>query len=417
MAPTLSAATGPSAGGTGGLVQAHGGYWVVSGYSGLFDAARDDATFSSARNSHGGEGLSVVIPKTPMHHHIPIEIDPPDFRKYRKIINLITSPSAAERMSDVVLEYTTRFIDDVIEAGECDFSSVIGVPAAVTIHWLGLPVQDWRRYAAAHHAVLASEPGSAEYVRAATVELPSLSRQMAEVIAARHKEPRDDVISFLVHQEIDGAPTSEDHVFSMIELLIAGGTGTTASPVGQTLVWLHEHQDVRRRLIDDPELLPRAVEEFLRCFSPTQALARTVTTDVEFYSCPLRQGDRVLLSWASANRDPAIFSDPGTVDIERWPNRHAAFGLGIHRCVGCAYRQDPARTLLGQILERMPDYVIDTERLEPYLRQGVNTGDPGKSRPASHPDRAAAYTSQGEGPGARGGRRAAVAKCERSRPG
>ena len=78
-----------------------------------------------------------------MHQHIPIEIDPPDFRKYRKILNLITSPSAAERMSDVVLDYTTSFIDDVIEAGECDFASVIGVPAAVTIHWLGLPVQDW----------------------------------------------------------------------------------------------------------------------------------------------------------------------------------------------------------------------------------------------------------------------------------
>ena len=117
--------------------EAHGGYWVVSGYAGLFDAARDDATFSSARNSHGGEGLSVVIPKTPMHQHIPIEIDPPDFRKYRKIINLITSPSAAERMSDVVLEYTTQFIDDVIEAGECDFASVIGVPAAVTIRLAG----------------------------------------------------------------------------------------------------------------------------------------------------------------------------------------------------------------------------------------------------------------------------------------
>jgi cytochrome P450 len=354
--------------------EAYGGFWVISGYDSLFDAARDDATFSSARNSHGGEGLSVVIPKTPMHHHIPIEIDPPDFRKYRKIINLITSPAAAERMSDLILDYTTWFIDDVIEAGECDFASVIGVPAAVTIAWLGLPVENWRRYAAAHHAVLASEPGSAEYVHAATVELPSLSRQMAEVIAARHKEPRDDVISFLVNQEIDGAPISEDDVFSMIELLIAGGTGTTASLVGQTLVWLYEHADVRRRLTDHPELLPRAVEEFLRCFSPTQALARTVTADVEFHSCPMREGDRVLLSWASANRDTALFEDPDTVDIERWPNRHAAFGLGIHRCAGAHIARILARTLLGQILERMPDYVIDTERLEPYLRQGVNAG-------------------------------------------
>jgi cytochrome P450 len=354
--------------------EAHGGFWVICGYDSLFDAARDDATFSSARNSHGGEGLSVVIPKTPMHHHIPIEIDPPDFRKYRKIINLITSPAAAERMSDLILDYTTWFIDDVIEAGECDFASVIGVPAAVTIAWLGLPVQDWRRYAAAHHAVLASEPGSAEYMHAATVELPSLSRQMAEVIAARHKEPRDDVISFLVNQEIDGAPISEDDVFSMIELLIAGGTGTTASLVGQTLVWLYEHRDVRRQLTDHSELLPRAVEEFLRCFSPTQALARTVTADVEFHSCPMREGDRVLLSWASANRDAALFEDPDTIDIERWPNRHAAFGLGIHRCAGAHIARILARTLLGQILERMPDYVIDTERLEPYLRQGVNAG-------------------------------------------
>ncbi len=316
----------------------------------------------------------MVIPKTPMHHHIPIELDPPDFRPYRKIVNLITSPSAAERMSGLIGDYTTWFIDDVIEAGECDFASVIGVPAAVTIAWLGLPVQDWRRYAAAHHAVLATEPGSPEYVHAATVELPALSRQMAEVIAARHKEPRDDVISFLVHSEIDGTPISQDDVFSIIELLIAGGTGTTASLVGQTLVWLYEHQDVRRQLIDQPDMLPRAVEEFLRCFSPTQALARTVTTDVEFHSCPMHQGDRVLLSWASANRDPAVFADPDTVDIERWPNRHAAFGLGIHRCAGAHIARILARTLLGQILERMPDYVIDTERLEPYLRQGVNAG-------------------------------------------
>jgi len=89
----------------------------------------------------------------------------------------------------------------------------------------------------------------------------------------------------------------------MIELLIAGGTGTTASLIGQTLVWLDEHHDERRQLIDHPDMLPRAVEEFLRCFSPTQALARTVTTDVEFHSCPMRQGDRVLLCWASANAD------------------------------------------------------------------------------------------------------------------
>lgn len=120
-----------------------------------------------------------------------------------------------------------------------------------------------------------------------------------------------------------------------IELLLAGGTVTTSSLVSQAMIWLYQHQDVRQRLIDQPELRERATEEFLRYFSPTQALARTVTTDVEFHRCSLQAGDRVLLAWASANRDPAGgFDDPDELDIERWPNRHVAFGVGVHRCVG-----------------------------------------------------------------------------------
>jgi cytochrome P450 len=354
--------------------QAHGGFWILSDYASVFDASRDDATFSSARNGHGGEGLSVVIPKTPMHHHIPIELDPPEFRRYRKIINVVTTPGAAERLTGTAGKYTTLFIDEVIESGECDFASVIGVPAAVTIDWLGLPVSQWRRYATAHHAMLAGVPGTPEYVHATTVELPSLSAQMADVIAERRRIPKDDVISYLVQQRVDGELISEEDVFSMVELLIAGGTGTTASLVGQTLVWLAAHDETRQRLIGQPELLPRAIEEFLRVFSPTQALARTVTRDVEFHGCPLRSGDRALLSWASANRDAAVFDHPDEVDIDRWPNRHTAFGIGIHRCAGAHLARVMARELVGQILERMPDYSIDTGRLERYPHQGTNTG-------------------------------------------
>lgn len=353
---------------------AHGGYWVVSGYEELFDAARDDEVFSSARNSYGGEGLTVVIPKTPMHLHIPIEIDPPEFRKYRRLINPITSPAAVQRMQGLVSKYTTWFIDEVIEAGECDFAQVIGVPSIVTVDWLGLPVRDWARYSFAHHAVLAAVPGSEEYVRATTVELPYCSAQMREVIAARRAEPADDVISYLVQQQVDHRPITDEEVFSMVELLLAGGVGTTASLVSQTLVWLYQHQEVRQRLIDEPARLERATEEFLRYFSPTQALARTVAKDAEFHGCPMHTGDRVLLAWASANRDPRQFDDPDTVDIDRWPNRHTAFGVGVHRCAGSHLGRTMARELIGQILARMPDYVIDLDRIEPYPHQGTNTG-------------------------------------------
>ena len=353
---------------------AHGGYWVLSDYASVFDAARDDAVFSSARNSSGGEGLTVVIPKTPMHLHIPIEIDPPDFRKYRNVINPIAAPAAVERQLARIEHYTTWFVDQVIESGECDFAQIIGVPSIVTIDWLGLPVEDWRRYSSAHHAVLAAVRESREWIQATTVDFPYVSQQMRDTIAARRAEPRDDAISYLVQQQVDGRSLTDEEVFSMVELLIAGGVGTTASLVSQTLVWLFEHQDVRGRLIQQPELLERAVEEFLRYFSPTQALARTVAQDTEFHGCPMRTGERVLLAWSSANRDAADFERPDEIDIERWPNRHAAFGVGVHRCAGSHFGRAMAKSLLGQILERMPDYTIDLSQVERYPHQGTNTG-------------------------------------------
>jgi cytochrome P450 len=354
--------------------EAHGGYWVMSGYDSVFDAARDDEVFSSARNSYGGEGLTVVIPKTPMHMHIPIEIDPPEFRKWRKLINPITAPAAIARMKAMVTKYTTWFIDEVIETGQADLTQVIGVPSIVTVDWLGLPVSDWAHYAFAHHAVLAAVPGSEEYIQATTVELPYCSAQMREVIAARRADPQDDVISYLVHQTVDDRPVTDDEVFSMVELLLAGGVGTTASLVSQALVWLYQHQDIRQTLIDHPEKLERAIEEFLRYFSPTQALARTVARDAEFHGCPVQTGDRVLLAWGSANRDAAQFESPDTLDIERWPNRHTAFGVGVHRCAGSHLGRAMAHELLSQILARMPDYEVDMDGVEAYPHQGTNTG-------------------------------------------
>jgi cytochrome P450 len=150
--------------------------------------------------------------------------------------------------------------------------------------------------------------------------------------------------------------------------------GTTASLVSQTLVWLYQHQDVRADLIEHPEKLTRAIEEFLRYFSPTQALARTVATDAEFRGHCVYTGDRVLLAWASANRDPAQFADPDNLDIERWPNRHTAFGVGVHRCAGSHLGRAMASELLGQILERMPDYAVQLDGLQAYPHQGTNTG-------------------------------------------
>ena len=173
---------------------------------------------------------------------------------------------------------------------------------------------------------------------------------------------------------VDDRPVTDDEVFAMVDLLLSGGVGTTASLVSNTVVWLYQNPAVRQDLIDHPEKMDRAIEEFLRFFSPTQGLARTVTTDVEFEGCPMKKGDRVLLSWASANRDPELFESPDELDIERWPNRHTAFGIGIHRCAGSHLGRAMARELLSQIINRMGDYVVDLDALVPYPHQGTNNG-------------------------------------------
>ncbi len=352
----------------------HGGFWVVSDYSGVFDAARDDAVFSSGRSEHGGSGLNNVIPKAPVRLHIPVELDLPEHRRYRKLINPLTSPAAVERLQPMIEHWTTWFVDAVVEDGRCDLADVIGVPAAVTVDWLGLDVADWPRYSRALHSVLAHRVGSPEHAHAVSVDIPWMERTISEAIADRRRSPRTDVITTLLAQEVDGEPISDDAVYSIVELLISGGVGTTASLVSQTLVHLYRQPDQRARLADHPDLLDRAVEEFLRVFSPTQALARTVTQDVDFHGCPMKVGDRVLLAWGSANRDPAQFERPDDVDLERWPNRHTAFGLGIHRCAGAHLGRAIARELIGQVVTRMPDYVVDLDGLEPYPHQGVNAG-------------------------------------------
>jgi cytochrome P450 len=356
--------------------EAWGGYWVLAGYDAIFDAARDDALFSSARmDEYGGEGQAILIPKRPIVEHFPIDLDPPASLPYRRIMNQLLTPSRVEEMRPMVERYTALFIDDLIEKGEADFATLTGIPSIITIDWLGLPLEDWRRYSFAHRKILSAPLGSPEYIKATEVEIPALTDNVREVIAERRKNPGDDPISFILGHEINGQPISEEEVLNMVDLIISGGVGTVASLSGQALEWLSANPDVRQRLIDNPDLMMNAVEEFLRYFSPAQALARTVGKDADFHGVKIKKGDRALLAWASGSRDAAGgFENPDEVDIERMPNRHLAFGVGSHRCAGSHLGRLMARTILTQVLERMPDYRIDPERVVRYPRQGVNTG-------------------------------------------
>ncbi len=346
----------------------YGGCWVVSSYDEVARIARDDATFSSEHDvegtSHGYGGI--VIPSSHTWA-MPIELDPPEFLAYRHLLNPPFAPAALERWEPLLQEVTSACIDAVIESGEADLVLDVAnpIPAIFTLSFIGLPVEQWREYAEPMHEMVYSPPGSEGQAHAGEA-IGRMFVQLYEEVAERRVRPRDDLITYLVEAEIEGEPLADQRIVEILFLVVAGGVDTTTALLSHAFLDLHRVPEQRARLVADPSLLALACEEFLRYYSPTQTNARTVTHDVDIAGQHLAAGDRVLLSWAAANRDGAVFDDPHEFVINRSPNRHTAFGLGIHRCLGSNFARAEFRIILGEVLRRMPDYRIDVDRSERY---------------------------------------------------
>jgi cytochrome P450 len=176
-------------------------------------------------------------------------------------------------------------------------------------------------------------------------------------IAERQEEGRDDFITELLHSEHDGEPIGLPVVMGMCALLLIAGIDTTWSSIGSTMWHLATHPDDRRRLIEEPELMPTAIEEFLRAYSPV-TMARRLTVDTEYKGCPMKAGERVLMNFPAANRDPEVFVDADQVILDRQQNRHLAFGAGIHRCAGSNLARMELRVAVEEWLAAMPEFGI-----------------------------------------------------------
>ena len=354
--------------------EAHGGFWVVSRYADVAAAAHDDDTFSSYQELPDGSHHGAVIPSQPKGlRQLPIEMDPPEFFSYRKLLTPWFSPRKADLWGPCIREIITYCIDEVIEAGSADLVTdvVAPVPSIVTLLQLGLPVDNWREFSDIVHTAQHAVPGTDEYF-AAMMKFLGIKNQVEELIPQRRAEPKHDLISYLARSRVDGELVSDERVSQMITLLLAGGIDTSTSLLGKSLEWLGRHHNERTRLQQQPELMGTATEEFLRYFTPIQALARTATRDCELGGEHIKAGDRLLLSWGSANFDAEMFKDPDEVKLDRFPNRHQAFGLGIHRCVGSNLARVEFRVVMEEILQRMPDYVITGARHYPSI--GVMNG-------------------------------------------
>jgi cytochrome P450 len=357
--------------------ESYGGFWLASAFEPCVRAAKDLERF---RSDHDVEGTrqgyqGITIPSLPNQRFIPSEADPPEFLEYRHLLQPWFSPGKVARWESFVRDHVTECLDDRAESGRIDLVLDLAnpVPAVVTLAFVGLPAADWERFADPIHASAYTPPGTPEK-EAAIAGIGELAGVLRGVVTDRRANPRDDLATAVADAQIGGAPIEIDRAVDILQLVVAGGVDTTTALLANTFVWLSENPEVRQRLVDEPALIPVAREEFLRYFTPTQATARTASADVELGDVTVGAGERVLMSWAAANRDPAVFDDPEHVDIDRAPNPHLTFGAGPHRCLGIHFARMIIRVVLEEVLARIPDYVVDTHAAERYRTIGVING-------------------------------------------
>ena len=362
----------------------HGGYWVVTRYSDVVSMAQDGATFSSHKTfdpQTGDVQGGITIPQTPIPRGLPVESDRPEWDLYRQFINGKFGPKAAEARRQDIRTYVTALIDRVIETGRMDLvNDLTGpTPAMTTMALVGFPLTLWREVADPLHEMVYTPKTDPNFPH--VIERVNwIYRRVAEELAERRRTPRealmgrDDLLSYFVTEQIDGRYLSDDEVLAYCNNILPGGVDTTTALTTHALVYLHDHPHEKARLMENPELLRVAREEFVRYVSPIHALARNATRDVQIGNQTIHQGERVLLAWSSANRDPAIFENPEEIVLDRYPNRHIAFGAGVHRCIGSFLARIMFEEMVTQVFARIPDYKIDIAQAQRYTSVGTING-------------------------------------------
>jgi cytochrome P450 len=337
----------------------HEGFWVLSDYESVYAAARDDDLFNSYP--------SVGVPASGLPYPIlPIESDPPLTQKLRSITLRKFSPGAANKLEPKVREIATDLIDRFIERGECDIVGELTtpLPARVILHMLGMDEEKYAEWVDWVHSLVHDRAHDEEKANHAGLKLfGEISKHMQ---LRRDNGFDDGLLSDIMRGEIDGEPLDDMQITMYTVLMMLGGMDTTSGLTGNALVRLAERPDLWERLMNDRSILPEVTEEFLRHDTPTQGLARTMSRDETFFGQPLKKGDRAILMWASANRDPKVFERPDEIDFDRPNKRHMAFGIGMHRCLGSNIARLMFRVMIDELLNRLPDFEIagEYERFE-----------------------------------------------------
>jgi cytochrome P450 len=361
---------------------AHGGFWVLARYDDVYEVARDDETFSSDRE--------VVIPPTRVGKLVPLNSDPPALQVYRRILLPFFSLRYVEdTLAPRIRELVDSHLDGILERERFDLvrDFALPIPAMTTHELLGLPLEEWEWSVLPVEAISTSGVGTSEREQAVRL-VGELRARLLDEAEQRRRTPRNDLLTHLTQARFADRPLRADEIADMATLVVFAGMDTTTAAVSNALLYLHHDLGARSRLIAEPELLENAIEEFLRYEPPVQGFARTVTRDCVVGGQAIAAGETVFMLWGSANRDECAFAEPERVILDRFPNRHVAFGVGAHRCLGANIARAEIRIMLGEVLKRLPGYRIVEGELEARATAAISFG---KLRlPAMHGSQAAA---------------------------
>ena len=336
----------------------YGGTWLPVRHEDVAAVAYDTEHFTSrsvvvSELRPGPDDLPAPIGLAP-----PITSDPPFHAMARRLLLPAFSPKRIAALEPFTRQLCGELLDAVAARKEFDAAVDYAqhIPLRVIVRMLGFPQEDadvFRRFI----RMVLEDVGQSAEERQAQVDDGELDDYMNARIAEHLDNPQDDLTTFLLDAELDGNKLAPDHVRGTMVLLMIAGIDTTWSAIGASLWHLAQNPADRRRLATEPDLMATAVEELLRAYAPV-TMARLVAEDFEFKGRPMREGDWLLLSFPAANRDPGFFPDADKVRIDRAENRHAAFGLGIHRCIGSNLARMELRVALEEWVKRYPDFEL-----------------------------------------------------------
>ena len=355
------------------------GFWAVTKYEDVRAISRDTATFSSEAMGTfiadpTPEGLAVMRMTL-------LNMDPPRHNRYRRLVNRGFTPRMIRMLEDAIDDRAKAIVDAVIDKGEIDLVAEVSaeMPAQVICDMIGVPAEDRKQIVEWTNTMVGFDDpywrNTPEVGELAAAQIYAYCDALAD---QRRDDPQDDILSVLVHAEVDGERLSREELDMFFVILAVAGNETTRNLITHSVQALIEHPDQKQRLLDDPSLWDSAVEEFLRWGTSIHNFRRTATVDTEVRGRQINAGDKVVIYYMSANYDEEVFEDPYTLDVGRSPNEHLTFGGGgEHFCLGANLARVEIKAMVRELITRIPDLEIVGEpiRMRSDFINGINRMD------------------------------------------